>query len=144
MSEEYRKFNAEDYIGIEEDIQGLLRAAADEDSGDGAVIRAALRHVARIRNMSALARDAGLNRGNLEPTWRGPSGKCNRRQPPESPGRNPYRRNIARQRQTQSVSFVIRIMARRVASRKGNYTEFPSIFCHAGWGIHRYRRRSSA
>ncbi len=70
MSEEYRKFNAEDYIGIEEDIQGLLRAAAEEDPGDGAVIRAALKHVARIRNMSALARDAGLNRGNLEPMER--------------------------------------------------------------------------
>ena len=65
MPEEYRKFNAEDYIETEEDVRGLLRAAAEEDTGDGAVIRAALKHVARTRNMSALARDAGLNRGNL-------------------------------------------------------------------------------
>ena len=65
MSEEYRKFNAEDYIENEEDVQGLLRAAAEEDPGDGTVIRAVLRHVAQTRNMSALARDAGLNRGNL-------------------------------------------------------------------------------
>ena len=65
MSEEYRKFNAEDYIETEEDVRGLLRAAAEEDTGDGTVIRAVLRHVARTRNMSALARDAGLNRGNL-------------------------------------------------------------------------------
>ena len=65
MSEEYRKFDAADYIKTEEDARGLLRAATDEDPGDGAVIRAALKHVARMHNISALARDTGLNRGNL-------------------------------------------------------------------------------
>ena len=65
MTEEYREFDAADYIRTEEDVRGLLRAAVDEDSGDGAVIRAALKHVARTHNMSALARDTGLNRGNL-------------------------------------------------------------------------------
>ena len=65
MSEEYRKFDAGDYIKSEEDVRGLLKAAMDEDPGDGAVIRAALRHVAQTQNMSALARDTGLNRGNL-------------------------------------------------------------------------------
>ena len=65
MSEEYREFNAADYIRTEEDVRGLLRAATDEDPGDGTVIRAALKHLARSQNMSALARDAGLNRGNL-------------------------------------------------------------------------------
>ena len=65
MSEEYRAFDAADYIKSEEDVRGLLRAAMDEDPGDGAVIRAALKHVARTQNMSALARDTGLNRGNL-------------------------------------------------------------------------------
>ena len=65
MSEEYRKFDAADYVKTEEDVRGLLRAAAEEDIGDGAVIRAALKHVARTQNMSALARDTGLNRGNL-------------------------------------------------------------------------------
>ena len=65
MSEEYREFNAADYINTEEDVRGLLRAAVDEDQGDGAVIRAVLKHVARTQNMSALARDTGLNRGNL-------------------------------------------------------------------------------
>ena len=65
MSEEYRKFDAADYIRTEEDDRGLLRAATDEDLGDGVVIRAALKHVARTQNMSALARDTGLNRGNL-------------------------------------------------------------------------------
>ncbi len=65
MSEEYRKFDAADYVKTEDDIRGLLRAAAEEDPGDGVVIRAALRQIARTRNISALARDAGLNRGNL-------------------------------------------------------------------------------
>ena len=65
MSEEYRRFDAADYIKSEEDVRGLLMAAMDEDPGDGAVIRAALNHVARTQNMSALARDTGLNRGNL-------------------------------------------------------------------------------
>ena len=65
MSEEYRRFDPADYLKSEEDVRGLLKAAADEDPGDGAVIRAVLKHVARTQNMSALARDAGLNRGNL-------------------------------------------------------------------------------
>ncbi len=65
MSEEYRRFDPADYVKSEEDVRGLLRAAADEDNGDGAVIRAVLKRAARTRNMSALARDTGLNRGNL-------------------------------------------------------------------------------
>ena len=65
MSEEYRRFDAADYIKTEENVRGLLKAAVDEDIGDGAVIRAVLKHVAQTKNMSALARDTGLNRGNL-------------------------------------------------------------------------------
>lgn len=65
MAEEYRKFDAADYIKTEGDAQGLLSAAMDEDVGDGAVIRSVLKHVARTHNMSALARETGLNRGNL-------------------------------------------------------------------------------
>ena len=65
MSEKYQAFDASDYIKTEQDARGLLRAAAEEDLGDGIVIRAALKHVAQTQNMSSLARDAGLNRGNL-------------------------------------------------------------------------------
>lgn len=65
MSEEYRKFDAADYIRTEEDARGLLRAATDEDLGDGVVIRAVLKHIVRTQNVSALARETGLNRGNL-------------------------------------------------------------------------------
>ena len=65
MSEEYREFDAADYVKTRQDARELLSAAVEEDLGDGVVIRAALKYVARTQNMSALARDAGLNRGNL-------------------------------------------------------------------------------
>ena len=65
MAEEYRKFDASDYMRTDEDLQNLLSAALDEDLGDGVVIRAVLKHVARTHNLSALARETGLNRGNL-------------------------------------------------------------------------------
>ena len=65
MAEEYRKLDASDYMRTDQDLQGLLSAALDEDLGDGVVIRAVLKHVARTHNLSALARETGLNRGNL-------------------------------------------------------------------------------
>ena len=65
MPEEYQEFDATDYIKTDLDVGELLRAAADEDLGDGTVIRAVLKHVARTQNMSAIARETGLNRGNL-------------------------------------------------------------------------------
>ena len=65
MPEEYKEFNATDYVETDADVRELLKAATDEDLGDGTVIRAVLKHVARTHNMSALARDTGLNRGNL-------------------------------------------------------------------------------
>ena len=65
MPEEYKEFNATDYVKTDADVRELLKAATDEDLGDGTVIRAVLKHVARTHNISALARDTGLNRGNL-------------------------------------------------------------------------------
>ncbi len=65
MSEEYREFDAADYVKTRQDARELFRAAAEEDLGDGVVIRAALKYIAQTQNISALARDAGLNRGNL-------------------------------------------------------------------------------
>ena len=61
MSEEYREFDASDYVKTNEDVRGLLRAAWDEDTGDGAVVRAVLNRIARMEDMSALAHDTGLN-----------------------------------------------------------------------------------
>ena len=65
MPEEYKEFNATDYVKTDADVRELLKAATDEDLGDVTVIRAVLKHVARTKNLSALARDTGLNRGNL-------------------------------------------------------------------------------
>ena len=65
MPEKLSVFDAADYIRTEEDARRLLEAAADEDPGDGTVIRAVLTTIARAQNMSALARDTGLNRGHL-------------------------------------------------------------------------------
>ncbi|MCY4192837.1 MAG: putative addiction module antidote protein [bacterium] len=65
MAEKYQRFDPAAYVKPEGDVRGLLRAAAEEDQGDGAVIRSVLKHIAQTQNMSALARDTGLNRGNL-------------------------------------------------------------------------------
>ena len=47
MPEKYQEFDAADYVKTDADVRELLRAAVDEDVGDGAVIRAALKHVAQ-------------------------------------------------------------------------------------------------
>ena len=65
LLEECQEFDVADYVKTKADVRELLSAAADEDLGDGNVIRAVLKHVARTQNISALARDTGLNRGNL-------------------------------------------------------------------------------
>ena len=65
MPEEYARWDAADYIKTEQDVRGLLRAATDEDSGDGSVIRAVLRYIARTQNVSALARRTGLSRSTI-------------------------------------------------------------------------------
>ena len=65
MSEQYREFDAADYLQTDQDARGFLSAAAEEDLGDGVVIQAALKYVVRTQSMSTLARDGGLDRGNL-------------------------------------------------------------------------------
>ena len=65
MAETFAPWDAADYIKTEEDLRRLLRAATDEDPGNGTVIRAALKYIARAQNMSDLARDAELNRAGL-------------------------------------------------------------------------------
>ena len=65
MPEKLSVFDAADSIRTEADARRLLEAAADEDPGDGTVIRAVLNAIARAQNMSTIARNAGLNRGNL-------------------------------------------------------------------------------
>ena len=50
---------------ISEDFRLYLEACAEEDPGDGSLIRAALNDIARAQNFSALARETGMTREGL-------------------------------------------------------------------------------
>ena len=63
--ENFSRFDAADYLKTEEDIVAYLEAAMEEAEDDPALIARALGAVARARNMSQLARDAGITREGL-------------------------------------------------------------------------------
>ena len=65
MAETFTRWDAANYLSTKEDIRFYLEAAAEEDPGDGSLIRAALNDVARTRNMSDLAREIGMTREGL-------------------------------------------------------------------------------
>ena len=65
MQEKYTQWDAAKYLGNKEDARLYLEACADEDPGDGSVIRAALNDIARAQNMSRLAREIGMTREGL-------------------------------------------------------------------------------
>ena len=62
MPEKLTEFDAVEYINTEERARLYLEAAADEDPGDGSLIRTALNDIARAQDMSRLAR-----KGNQHP-----------------------------------------------------------------------------
>jgi probable addiction module antidote protein len=59
----FSRYDAADYLKSNADIAAYLKAAADD--GDPAVLVAALGNVAKARNVSHLAREAGLSREGL-------------------------------------------------------------------------------
>ena len=65
MSEKFTDWDAAEHLRTREDARLYLEACAEEDPGDGSLIRAALNDVARAGNMSRLARDAGMSREGL-------------------------------------------------------------------------------
>lgn len=65
MPETFTKWDAAGYLNTMEDVRLYLEASAEEDPGDGSLIRAALNDIARAQNMSLLARDAGMSREGL-------------------------------------------------------------------------------
>ncbi len=65
MSETFTKWDAAEHLRAREDAQLYVQACADEDPGDGSLIRAALNDVARSGNMAGLAREAGMSREGL-------------------------------------------------------------------------------
>ena len=65
MTETFSRWDAAEQLRTPEDARLYLAACADEDPGDGSLIRAALNDVARAGNMAGLARDAGMSREGL-------------------------------------------------------------------------------
>lgn len=65
MTETFSRWDAAEHLRTREDARLYLEACADEDPGDGSLIRAALNDVARAGNMAGLARDAGMSRVGL-------------------------------------------------------------------------------
>ena len=65
MKETFTRWDPLNYLKTDEDFRLYLEACAEEDPGDGSLIRAALNDIARAGNFSALARDAGMTREGL-------------------------------------------------------------------------------
>ena len=65
MPETFTKWDGAEHLGTKEDARLYLEASAEEDPGDGSLISAALNDIARARNKSLLARDAGMSREGL-------------------------------------------------------------------------------
>ena len=65
MSESFTAWDATAQLRSREDARLYLEACAEEDPGDGSLIRAALNDIARAENMSRLAREAGMSREGL-------------------------------------------------------------------------------
>ena len=65
MNEAFTRWDVTEHLRTREDARLYLEACAEEDSGDGSLIRAALNDIARAGNMSRLARDVGMSREGL-------------------------------------------------------------------------------
>ncbi len=65
MTENFTNWDVTEHLRSREDARLYLEACAEEDPGDGSLIRAALGDIARAGNMSQLARDAGMSREGL-------------------------------------------------------------------------------
>lgn len=65
MPESFTRWDAAEHLRTKEDMRLYLKACAEEDPGDGSLIRAALNDIARAQNMTLLARDIGMSREGL-------------------------------------------------------------------------------
>jgi probable addiction module antidote protein len=64
-AEKFTAFDAAEYLDNEEAIAAYLEAAQEDSLGDPNVMAMVLSDIARARNMSQLAKDAGLTRAGL-------------------------------------------------------------------------------
>ena len=65
MRETFAKWDAADSLKTKDDTRFYLEVCIDEDEGDGRLILAGLNAIARKRNISRLAREAGISRDAL-------------------------------------------------------------------------------
>lgn len=65
ITETFSRWDAAKHLHTHEDARLYVQACADEDPGDGSLIRAALNDVARAGNMAGLAREVGMSREGL-------------------------------------------------------------------------------
>ena len=65
MTEKFTRWDVTEYLRTREDARLYLEACAEEDPGDGSLIRTALNDIARAGNMSRLAREIGMSREGL-------------------------------------------------------------------------------
>ena len=65
MNERFTKWDAAAHLRTKEDMRLYLEACADEDPGDGSLIRAALNDIARAGSVAGLSREAGMSREGL-------------------------------------------------------------------------------
>lgn len=65
MSVKLSRWDSAEYLQTEEDIQAYLEAVLEEGGDDPAYIIHALGVIARAKNMSQLAREAGISREGL-------------------------------------------------------------------------------
>ena len=63
MVEKFNRYDVADYLETEEDISLYLEAC--QEDGDPKLIAAALGDIARARNMTQLANEAGMTRAGL-------------------------------------------------------------------------------
>lgn len=63
MAEKFSRYDTAEYLDTDEDIRLYLEACQEE--GDPALIAAALGDIARARNMTHLAKAAGMTRAGL-------------------------------------------------------------------------------
>ena len=65
MAEAFTKWDVTEQLRTKEDMRLYLEACADEDPGDGSLIRAALSDIARTQEMGHIAEEAGMSREGL-------------------------------------------------------------------------------
>lgn len=65
MTEKFTPWDAAEHLKTEEDIKLYLEAAEDEAGDDASFMAHVLSNIARARNMTQLAKDAGMTRAGL-------------------------------------------------------------------------------